>query len=266
MQSCLAVTLIDFILVYACTKDPKPVFNQAYAMHRPDTIETIKNEAAYAYVIMDFYGVSDTSVVDRLHAFGNEVAGYLSVGTAEKWRDDFDALRPFVADKAWESWPDEYFVSLLDTNVTHIMQKRIDTLADRGVDWIEFDNMDWLAPGNGNRQAYDLQSTYEDSVKYVNDLCAYAHTKGIRCMAKNRIEDFETFDGITYESFPDALNWWDTNKTFAFLRDGKPVVIVHYDESDCDGVYRYYKAFYGTDDIDFICESQESGAYLHYNL
>jgi hypothetical protein len=71
---------------------------------------------------------------------------------------------------------------------------------------------------------------------------------------------------VTYESFTSEKNWWDQQGTRDFLALGKPVVIVHYKENDCDGAYNYYQSFYSSDSISFICEDRNTKKYIHYNV
>jgi hypothetical protein len=84
-------------------------------------------------------------------------------------------------------------------------------------------------------------------------------------MAKNTVDSFENFDGVLYESYHNDKNWWDTKGTKSFLDAGKLVIINHYNESDCDGVYAWYKSFYHTEKLSFICEDVATKKYKHYN-
>jgi len=84
-------------------------------------------------------------------------------------------------------------------------------------------------------------------------------------MAKNTVDGFESFDGVLYESYSNEKNWWDTDGTKSFLNVGKLVIINHYNETDCDGVYAEYKVFYKSENISFICEDVATQKYKHYN-
>ncbi len=270
MSGCIPIMVADIIFFVGCGQVdtptlhyPIPVYNQAYQEnYAADTIDEILAKARGAYVLLDALENDIGSKVPEVKARGNQVGGYISVGTGENYRDDFTALEPYLSPIAWPDWPDEYFVS--DVNgALPIMKSRIDKVAAWGVDWIEFDNMDWL--DDNTRTTYHLNATAEEAKAYVNTLCNYTHAKGIQCMAKNTVEGFEQFDGVTYESFHDEKNWWDTQGTKEFLDAGKLVVIVHYNETDCDGVYAWYKAYYKSDKISFICEDVATKKYKHYN-
>ena len=143
------------------------------------------------------------------------------------------------------------------------MKIRLNKLAEAGVDWVEFDNMDWL--DEANRVTYNLKATVSEAKAYINDLCNYAHLKGMKCMAKNTVDGFANFDGVLYESYDDEKNWWNTTGTQSFLQAEKPVIINHYNETDCDAVYSDYKSFYNSEKISFICEDIASAKYKHYN-
>lgn len=54
----------------------------------------------------------------------------------------------------------------------------------------------------------------------------------------------------------------DSNK---FLAAGKPVIINHYNEANCDAVYLEYKTLYNSKKISFICEDVSTEKYKHYN-
>ncbi len=243
---------------------PFAVYNQAYQEnYEADTLLEIFEDAEDAYVLIDsfMYGVSKH--IPTIKASRNYVSGYISVGTGEVWRDDYSDLEPFLALKAWSEHNDEYFISETNTGVLDVMIRRIDKMSEDGIDWVEFDNMDWLTPEN--KADYNLTATVEQSKVYINSLCDYTHAKGMKCMAKNTVDGFANFDGVVYESYHFNKNWWNSEGTYAFLNAGKPVIINHYNEVNCDGVYKEYKNTYMSNKISFICEDIESKKYIHYN-
>jgi hypothetical protein len=85
-------------------------------------------------------------------------------------------------------------------------------------------------------------------------------------MAKNTVDGFEQFDGVTYESFNRNKNWWNNQGTKEFLASQKLIIIVHYKEDDCNGIYDYYKNTYNNENISFICEDNDLRKYKHYSL
>lgn len=273
MSTCIPILVGEIMIFVGCgssdtnqtevSTNPIPVYNQAYQENfDADSIEDILAHAKNAYVLMDATEDDIAVHVASVKAKPNYVAAYISAGTGEKYREDFSALQPYLTTKSWQDRPDEYFVSET-TGVLPIMKRRIDKVKKLGVAWIEFDNMDWL--DEDTRVQYNLKATVEEAQNYINALCDYTHSKGIKCMAKNSVDGFENFDGVTYESFDNNKNWWDNDGTRAFLAQNKPVIIVHYNESDCDGVYAWYKNFYHCDKISFICEDVGTQKYKHYN-
>ncbi len=241
-----------------------PIYNQAYQENgMPDTIMEILQEARHAYVLVDPFEENVTVHIANIRANDNEVAGYISAGTGENWRADFDKLKPYLTTEKWQEWPGEFFVSEVETGILPVMKKRIDKMANWGLDWVEFDNMDWL--DKESKEKYGLNASVKAAKSYINTLCDYAHTKGIRCMAKNTVEGFETFDGVLYESYDTDKNWWDHAGMQSFLRAGKLVIVNHYHESDCDAVYTEYRTYYHSNTISFICEDTAQHKYRHYN-
>jgi len=240
------------------------VYNQAYQEnYSADTIADILSNARNAYVLVDALEDDIGKFVNQIKSKQNQVAGYISAGTGENYRSDFEDMKPYLSPTAWPQWPDEFFVSETTTGILPLMKKRIDKIATWGADWIEFDNMDWL--NEETRQQYNLSSTVAEANTYINLLCDHTHAKGMNCMAKNTVDNFPQFDGVIYESFHDEKNWWDTQATREFLAAGKLVIINHYNESRCDAVYAEYINFYDNENISFICEDTATKKYKHYN-
>jgi cysteinyl-tRNA synthetase len=245
---------------------PVEVWNQAYQeTYEPDSIADILAGANNAYVLIDPFqpehGDTMPGVIDALHAKGNVVSAYISIGTGETWRDDFAALKPHLVDKQWDDWGGEYFVSMPNEAVIAIMKSRIDKIAAWGFDWVEFDNMDWVYDDD-YRAEYNFAASVADGVAYYRALCDHVHARGMKCMAKSTVESAEIFDGVTYESYEDDRNWWDEAGAQSFLAVGKPVVIVHYDAPDCAAILAEYQQIYGPK-LSFICEDRSRQAYRH---
>ena len=239
------------------------VYNQAYQEnYTADSIGQILNNAKSAYVLVDALDDNIGPFIKQIKANKNQVGGYISAGTGENFRGDFAALRPYLSPIAWSQWPDEFFVSDVK-GALPLMKIRIEKIASWGGDWIEFDNMDWL--DEDARARYNLSATVQEAKAYINTLCNYTHIKGMQCMAKNTVEGFGQFDGVLYESFHGQKNWWDKQGTKDFLNAGKLVIINHYNETDCDGVYTRYKAYYKSNKLSFICEDVATKKYKHYN-
>lgn len=239
-------------------------YNQAYQEnYEEDSIEYILKNASNSYVLLDPFLMNDISeYIDEIKINNNELSAYISIGTGEKWRDDFDEMMPFLVKKQWGEWDGEYFVDQTKTGITEVMKRRIDKIAAMGFDWVEFDNMDW-AFDDDNRNEYGFEVTYKESIKYYNILCDYAHQKGLKCMAKNLTSAIEGFDGVTFESYSDDKNWWHEDELIEIIGRDKVVLIVHYNEINSDEVYEYYNNIYG-ESILFMSEDIDTKGYRHY--
>ena len=123
--------------------------------------------------------------------------------------------------------------------------------------------MDW-AFDDENRQQYGFRASAAEAVAYYQALCDHVHGAGMLCMAKNTRRGAEGFDGGTFESYVDGINWWNSPHLKGFLAAGQLGVIVHYDESDCSAVYSSYQGDYGSG-LSFLCEDPAVTGYRHYN-
>ena len=123
----------------------KSVYNQAYQEnYAEDSIADIITNAQNAYVLVDPFLDGVVEHIATIQSHGNEVGGYISAGTGENWRDDFSALQPYLTSIEWPEWPGEFYVSHTTTGIVPLMEARIDKMAAWGLDWVEYDNMDWL--------------------------------------------------------------------------------------------------------------------------
>jgi endo-alpha-1,4-polygalactosaminidase (GH114 family) len=243
--------------------DIRGAYNQAYQEnYQADSLETILNSAVNSYVLLDPDEVTQEDLT-AIKANSNVVSAYISIGTAEKWREDFDSLKPYTTQNQWAEWKDEYFVQNLHYYVKETMKKRIDKVVEMGFDWIEFDNMDF-AFDDVNRVRYGIKVPKEDAVKYYQDLCTYAQEKGLKVMAKNTFRDIESFDGITLESYDYLYNWWSKKDLKAFMKTGKLALIVHYNDENPPQTYMNYEGTYGQNLL-LIIESKILQSYVHFN-
>ena len=242
----------------------KAIYNQAYQEnYAADNLQDILANATGSYVLVDPYQDGVVAAIPVIKANGNEVGGYISIGTGENWRSDFAELEPFLVTTQWQEWEGEFFVNETTTGIIPVLKARIDELATFGCDWVEFDNMDWIFDDDLRTQ-YGFQVTIEEGIAYYQELCDYVHEKGMKCMAKNTVEGASGFDGVLYESYTDDRNWWETSGLQSFLNQNKLVIINHYNESNCNQVYTDYMAIYNND-LSFICEDSNLQKYVHYN-
>jgi len=270
----IIVSLILLLVTSGCKKDEKEkphgnsqakaIYNHAYNENfDADKIETILAEAKNAYVLVDPFMEGVVEHISAIKANGNEVGGYISIGTGEDWRDDYADLQPFLVTKVWGEWAGEYFVKDVTTGIVDVMKARIDKMAMWGCDWVEFDNMDWMFD-NDQRQTYGFTVTEAEGIAYYNELSDYVHSKGMKTMAKNHVVQAESFDGVLYESYSKEKDWWDHSGAQSFLDAGKLVIVNHYNETTPNAVYQEYIKLYNAG-VSFICESKTEKKYIHYN-
>ena len=239
--------------------EPLCLWNHAYQENSDaDTIDAILAGARDCYVLLDpFDDPAARDAIGGLKDTGNTVGCYISVGTCEAWRDDFEEIRGYCSDREWAQWEGEFFVQ--DTaGIAPFMRARIEQLGAWGCDMVEFDNMDWA----WETETYGFEVTLEESVAYYQGLCDHVHEQGMGCMAKSTREGAEDFDGGTFESFPDDLDWWEHADMQSFVDAGLPAVIFHYDEPDCDDVTLWYRQRYGSG-VSVLCEDPSVGGYGH---
>ena len=244
---------------------PMCVWNQAYQDNfERDSIAEILDNARNCYVLIDpFESTAVSSAIPAIKSKGNMVSCYISAGTCEDWRDDFDLIKDYCVDEPWGEWAGEYFVDETDTGILEHMKERVDKMADWGCDIVEFDNMDWTFD-NDYRREYGFSATANEGIAFNHDLCDYAHSKNMGCMAKSTTRGAADFDGMTVESYQSETNWWDQYQMEAMLAEGKIGIVVHYNERDCNGVYAMYTGIYG-DKLSFICEDRDTRQYVHFN-
>jgi endo-alpha-1,4-polygalactosaminidase (GH114 family) len=272
-----ALILIKILLISLCVScsdndssvtpnniSAKAVYNQAYNENfDADTVSDIITNARNAYVLLDPFENNVSNSIAAIKANGNEVGAYISIGTGENWRSDYATMQPYLVTTAWGQWPNEFFVNSTTTGIMAIMKARIDQIAIWGCDWVEFDNMDWIYDDT-LRTTYGFTVTEQEGIAYYQELCDYVHQKGMKCMAKNLVENASNFDGVLYESYDNEKNWWDVSGAQSFLDAGKLVIINHYNEANCGQVYTDYKSIYN-DNLSFICEDSNLQKYVHYN-
>ncbi len=239
--------------------DATCVWNQAYQENSaPDSVADIVAQAHGCYVLLDpFDEPAARDAIPALVAEDNTVGCYISVGTCEEWREDFEAMRSACTSEVWPEWAGEYFVEDVDAALP-FMLARVDQLADWGCDMVEFDNMDWAE----GAEDYGLTVTVGEGQTYYNALCDRVHERGMGCMAKSTAAAAENFDGGTFESYPDELDWWAHEHLASFLDAGKLGVIFHYDEPDCADVSLWYRQRYGSG-LSLLCEDPSVGGYGH---
>jgi len=278
--------LLVVVAAATAATNPMCVWNQAYQEHwAADSYEDIVAGAKHCYTLVDPF--SDELVSDAFHKIQqlktnhNTVGCYMSCGTCEAWRDDYDDTKEHCVDKPWGEWEGEYFVYDIEGILPH-MKARIDQMEAWGCDSVEFDNMDWCTDDD-YRESYGSTPGQEfpavsDCAGYNVALCQHAKGLGLQCMAKNsgftdQSSDYaggDSMDAITFESYRTDFNWWSDSHLKGFLDANKPVIIVHYDarsdhpKKSCDAILKKYQKRYDSEQISFLCEAKPEKKYIHY--
>jgi cysteinyl-tRNA synthetase len=249
---------------YAGLPQPMCVWNEAYQQtYAADTVAEILAGARSCYVLVDpFSSTEARAAIASMQQASNTVSCYISVGTCEDWRDDYAAMKPFCVTTQWGDWPGEYFVDRTDSGLVALMEARIDKMASWGCDMVEFDNMDWAFDA-ATRSQYGITATAAQAEAYNETLCAYAHGRGMGCMAKSSAQGATDFDGLTVESSQGDMDWWTPADMQGMLSSSKIGIVVHYDETDCAAILAHYQSEYGAK-LSFICEDRALKKYRHF--
>lgn len=101
--------------------------------------------------------IADTKIISDISSAGSTTIGYLSIGSAEKFRDDYDLLKP-LAPKKMSGW-NEYWLDLNRyEEILPIMKKRLDEIKKKGFGGVYFDNFD--VHGNYDRVSQEINEYY----------------------------------------------------------------------------------------------------------
>jgi len=138
-----------------------------------------------------------TATVDRLHASGDGVICYISVGTLEPQRPDSGTVPASVVGKPLADYPDERWLDIrrLDALAPWIAA-RMDLCRSKGFDAVEPDNVD----GFTNDSGFPLSAA--DQLKFNRVVAQTAHERGLSVGLKNDLDQIPVLVG----AFDWALN------------------------------------------------------------
>ena len=180
-------------------------------------------------LVMDLMETTEADIAG-LRARGVKTVCYVSVGSAEAYRDDYGAFPASVLGNDYYGWPEEKFIDIRAHDVVlPIMEARIDACAARGFDAIEPDNMDtqWEETG------FDL--TTEDWVAYIGEIADHAHARGLEIAQKNAPDLVgllvDRFDFAIVES---CFRYGFCDDYAPYVAAGKDVLAAEYPESGID--------------------------------
>ena len=184
------------------------------------TLRTGVPAAAY-----DVDGFETTAAqVSALHGEGRRVVCYLSVGTAESWRPDYESFPKSVLGRRDGSWQGERWIDIRRLSVIEpIMQARFRMCAQKGFDAVEPDNIEAFANSSGFPITAAQQLTYNLWVAQA------VHALGMAVLQKNDAQQSAQqqphFDGALTEQ----CNQYRECADFApYLSAGEPVLNAEY--------------------------------------
>jgi cysteinyl-tRNA synthetase len=143
--------------------------------------------------------------IDRLHAAGKKVYGYLSVGEAEKYRSYFQASWLNGNPPSWlgsrnGEW-DSYNVRYWDPQWQNIVKNDLGKLIDAGFDGVYLDRVDvdrhWSNSSSNEAVTLTPQVAADRMIGFVEDLAKYAREiRGVKDFAvlPQNGEDLLAFD------------------------------------------------------------------------
>lgn len=172
----------------------------------------------------------EPSDIAALKARGVRTVCYISVGTAEDFRDDWPDFPPAVLGPELPDWPGERYLDIRDrAAILPIMLRRMERCAAKGFDAVEPDNMDLY----DNEVGFPISRSHQ--LAYLRDLAGMAHGLGLAIAQKNAEElvpDLvEQFDFMMIEEC------WANERceeTLPYIRAGKAVLDAEYTDSGTD--------------------------------
>ncbi|CAM9515826.1 unnamed protein product [Scytosiphon promiscuus] len=172
---------------------------------------------------MDEEDSQDT--IDLLHSLGKRVVCYISIGTAEEWRADFNDFPEDALGFEMVDWENEYWLDVNNEGLKPIMTARVEKAQSMNCDGIEPDNMDvYLQTDPG------VSVTVAEQLDYNGWFASEVHAYGMKVGLKNCVELLESlvfsFDFAINEEcnvYEECDGYSDT-----FLDQGKPVFNVEY--------------------------------------
>lgn len=157
---------------------------------------------------------------------GAKVMCYISAGSVENWRDDFERFPESVIGNAYDGWPGEWWLDIRQLKtIAPIMRKRIKKCKDRGFDVLDADNI------NGFENDTGFELTRGDSVRYIRWLASEAHRQGLSFSLKNGEALIGEVADVVDMMQSESCYLYDNCERVSAMTDlGKPVFAVEYIE------------------------------------
>ena len=172
---------------------------------------------------LDAFSASAATVA-HFKALGKIVIAYVSVGSAENFRSDYDQFPSSILGNVYEGFEDEKWLDIRNMDaLSPILRARFDMIEQKGFDGIEPDNMN----GYQNDTGFNLSES--DAITFSRWLINEAHSRGLSIGQKNAEELVpelaDEFDWmLTEDAFAD--DWYDLVTPYIDL--GKAVFVTEY--------------------------------------
>lgn len=209
-------------------------------------------------VVFIDYNVTATKI-EELKAQNKLVLCYVSVGTAENYRDDYKEFPEIVLGNPLGDWPDEKWLDIRDERVFEIMKARIEVAQENGCQGIDPDNID----GYANESGFDPSLEVGDTMDYLKKIADEVHSRGMLIGMKNADGIVETAknDNTTdeykfineYMDFSvteECYRYTECDKYSIFTELKKPVFSIEYITEETDD-YNSDTCDYFTDTLGF---------------
>lgn len=189
----LILSVVMCLLLFKATASAQQVAvdsikNPAYNWWKPSAREPLRWQLQLQGDIVLIPGVNVYAVdytasqasINAAKAAGAKVMCYISAGSAENWRDDFQQFPKSVVGKAYEGWPGEWWLDTRNIQaLAPIMRARIAACAEKGFDVLDPDNI------NGYENDTGFNITRWHSIEYIEWLANLAHEYGMAFSLKN---------------------------------------------------------------------------------
>ncbi|MFK7996128.1 MAG: endo alpha-1,4 polygalactosaminidase [Granulosicoccus sp.] len=186
---------------------------------------------------VDVYAVDYTASqasINAAKATGAKLMCYISAGSAENWRNDFNRFPPSVVGNAYDGWPGEWWLDTRNINaLAPIMRARIQACKNKGFDVIDPDNVN----GFENNTGFNISRA--DSIRYIKWLANEAHKRGMAFSLKNSetlvVNLLDDVDMMQSES---CYRWGNCANAGRLSAVNKPVFAVEYEEQISRNAFR----------------------------
>ena len=178
---------------------------------------------------VDVYAVDSGASQESINAAkatGARLMCYISAGSAENWREDFEQIPASVIGNAYNGWPGEWWLDIRQIEkLAPIMRARMDVCAAKGFDVLDPDNI------NGYENDTGFTLSQDDAVAYIRWLAAEAHLRGLAFSLKNGESLLDRItDDIDMMQSESCYFYKNCQQVAKLTRSNKPVFSVEYED------------------------------------